>query len=458
MLARVVAGLALVSAVLLVFFVLFGGGGSGTEYRFLFQNGGQLVPGNEVLVAGTPIGTIDEIDLTDDAQAEVKVTVEEPLREGTTAIIRTTSLSGIANRYISIQPGPDNASELAPGTTLTADKTTAPVDLDQLFNTFDRPTRTALQQFVQGQAEVYTGNNEAARQTYKYFGPSLQASERLLAELTRDQRSLTRFLAAGSSTVGALAERRDDLSALTENANVALAAIARENESLDRSLAALPPAMRQGNTTFLNLRAALDDLDPLVQTSLRVTKPLPEFLRDLRPVANDAVPVVRTLREAIARPGGANDLTDVLRSAPELRQRAKSARVSGIDAMNATQDDIELLRPYTPDFTSTLSKLGQASGYYDADGHYLRVMPVATGAFDWVAGDLEPGWASPGAGPGADQLSFFTNPATLRPEGWNRCPGAGTQPATDGSSPFTEPPPESSGATECDPNDVPPGP
>ena len=56
-------------------------------------------------------------------------------------MIRATSLSGIANRYVSIAPGPDNAPELADGATLTGEKTTSPVDLDQLFNTFTPRTR-----------------------------------------------------------------------------------------------------------------------------------------------------------------------------------------------------------------------------------------------------------------------------------------------------------------------------
>ena len=45
---------------------------SGHKYTFLFETGGQLVPGNEVLIAGQPIGTIDSIDLTDDSQAAVE--------------------------------------------------------------------------------------------------------------------------------------------------------------------------------------------------------------------------------------------------------------------------------------------------------------------------------------------------------------------------------------------------
>ena len=52
-------------------------------------------------------------------------------------MIRSTSLSGIANRYISLSPGPNNEPEIADGGVIAGDRTTSPVDLDQLFNTLD---------------------------------------------------------------------------------------------------------------------------------------------------------------------------------------------------------------------------------------------------------------------------------------------------------------------------------
>ena len=119
--------------------------------------------------------------------------------------------------------------------------------------------------------------------------------------------------------LGAIAERRDDLSALTENANQALGAIAAENDALDRSLVALPPALRQANTTFVNLRAALDDLDPLVATAKPATKDLAPFLRKLRPVAAALGAGVPRPRPGAHRAGPANDLTDALRALPDGR-------------------------------------------------------------------------------------------------------------------------------------------
>ena len=165
------------------------------------------------------------------------------------------------------------------GTVIPSSQTSTPVDIDQLFNTFDRRTREGLSEFIQGQATVYTGNEEEANQAYKYLAPGLQSTTRLLEELTRDDQTFSEFLASGSSVLGAIAERRDDLAALTSNANQALGAIADQNEAFDRSLVALPPALRQANTTFVNLRAALDDLDPLIQATGEATPQLTPFLR-----------------------------------------------------------------------------------------------------------------------------------------------------------------------------------
>ena len=69
-LARLAGFGALIVGVVLVALVLFGGD-DGTKYKLLFETGGQLVPGNQVLVGGQPIGTVDDITLTEDAQAEV---------------------------------------------------------------------------------------------------------------------------------------------------------------------------------------------------------------------------------------------------------------------------------------------------------------------------------------------------------------------------------------------------
>ena len=96
-----------------------------------------------------------------------------PLREGTEATIRLTSLSGIANRYVALNPGPEDAKELPDGATLTTDATTSVVDLDQIFNTLDKRTRGGLRNVIRGFAEQYAGRGAEANEAAKYFNPLL---------------------------------------------------------------------------------------------------------------------------------------------------------------------------------------------------------------------------------------------------------------------------------------------
>src|SRR5919109_1900385 len=127
----------LIAAVIAVGVLMFGGGG-GTEYKVRLQNAGQLVTGNQVQIGGKGAGKIKDIELTDDNQAEITFTVDDqfaPLHEGTTATVRVISLPSIANRNISLHPGPNSAPEVPEGGMLETDKTTTPVDLDQIFDT-----------------------------------------------------------------------------------------------------------------------------------------------------------------------------------------------------------------------------------------------------------------------------------------------------------------------------------
>ncbi len=434
--------IAFVAVALLIF-----GGNDGYRYTMLFKTGGQLVPGNEVLVGGQRVGTIDSIKLTDDGQAAVETTLDERLHEGTTAVIRQTSLSGVANRYVSLTMGPDNGPELPADSTIGGEDTTAPVDIDQLFNIFRPRERRALQKFIQGNATVYAGKGELANEAYEFLNPALSTSETLFREISSDSVALERFLVSGSQVFGALADRRTDLSALIANANQTLQAISNRNEDLDRSLVALPGTLRQGSTTFVNLRAALDDLDPLVAAAKPATKDLAPFLRRLRGVANQSVPVFSDLSDVVRKPGANNDLADTLAELPRTRKAGNVALPAAITAMDVTQDDVQRLRPYTPDLLAWLAKFGQASAYYDGNGNYARAQPSATNIFSYNGGSLDPQYESPQF-PVSASAPYLLSPIM-------RCPGGGSAPAPDGSNPFDD---NGLLSGDCDMAQVPPGP
>jgi phospholipid/cholesterol/gamma-HCH transport system substrate-binding protein len=448
-LARGAALGSLIAAVVAVGVLMFGAGG-GKEYKFLFQNAGQLVNGNQIQVAGKSVGKITKIELTDDNQAEVTATIDEdyaPLHEGTRATIRVPSLPSIANRFISLEPGPNNAPELDEGSTIPTESTTTVVDLDQLFNTLDPKTRKSLQNVLSGFSNWYVGRGEDLNEALKWFGPSLSTTAAVMRELSADQKVFENFVVDVSRLVTALAERRDDVAGFVTNTNATFKAIGDQNAALAQTLDFLPGTLRRANATFVELRGALDELDELTNVTKPFAPQLAPFFRRLDKLVRTSTPTFRDFADIIAQGGANNDLTDTLRNLPKLDKVAQPSFANSIKALRRSQPVIEFIRPYAADFTAWLEKFAHTTATYDANGHYARVQP-AFSAFNFTenGGDGLLTKASD-----ADRKSILSNRGNTR-----RCPGGATQPAQDGSSPFTD-----DGRLtrdDCDPSITPPGP
>jgi len=447
---RVAVVAALAAAVIALAIVIFGSD-DGYEYELLFQNAAQLVTDNQVLIGGQPAGSVESIELTDDNLASIRISLDQQLHEGSTAVIRATSLSGVANHYVSISPGPNSNKELGDGDVLGLGSTTTAVDLDQFFNTFPPSVRRGLSQFIRGNAQWYAGRGEDGNRAYKFFGPGLNRAAAFAGELNADQRLFERFVVSSSKLATVVARRGNELSSAISNASTAFDAIARENVALSRSLDLVPQVFRQGSTTFVNLRAALDDVEPLIDEFKPITDDFAPFLRDLRPVLSRAVPVFENLSLTVRRKGFANDTAELLATLPAVEKRASRTFPHAEEGIAAFQPNLNFARAYTPDIFNGFGKIGQASGYYDANGHYARIQFPNLNIFDY---DEEDGELDPI--PVSEQYNVFGGDAPVK----RRCPGGGTQSAPDGSNPFTEPPFAGSGVTpsDCNPNDAPPGP
>ncbi|MBK5109981.1 MAG: MCE family protein [Thermoleophilia bacterium] len=432
---------ALVCVVVLLGFLIFGGNG-GYKYKLEFQTAGQIVSGNQILVGGHPIGTVDSVELNAKNLAEMEITVDQPLHQGSTAIIRKSSLSSVHNHYVSMSPGPDNLPLIPEGTTLGGDQTTTAVELDQVFDVFDEKTRKGWSNWIRGTAAIYAGEAaEGANKTFKYSGPAFSSTQRLMAELSDQDAGLDKFVKNTSGLVTTLAGESDSLTELVSNANTALGAIASENESLSLALQELPPTLRQANTTLVNLRFALDDLRPFVAATGRgADAGLAKFLRDdLRPVLVRAKPVFSDLATAASKPGANNDLNAVFDSLKPLHRVAEPSVDAVVGALDASQEDTAELRAYAPDVLDAFAKLGAISGNYDANGHYARGRQLASPLYQINGNSIDPNSGAVYGG-----LDFLTSIA--------RCPGGSTQPIA-GSNPFLD---DGNLVGKCDPGQVPP--
>jgi phospholipid/cholesterol/gamma-HCH transport system substrate-binding protein len=446
-LARGAAIGALAVAVVVVAVLFLSMGGSHT-YKLDFQNAGQLVKGDDVQVGGRRIGEVDTIDLTRNNLARITVEVQDgfaPLHEGTTATIRATSLSGIANRYIALAPGPNSNATLPDNSVLGTDHTTSIVDLDQLFNSLDPKTLKGLQRVVQGSAEQFGGkvDQQRANAAAHFFNPAISTTARLVNELNRDTSAFTGLIVQGARVVTAISERKQDLTDLVTNANTTADAIGDESSSFARTLQLLPPVMRRANTTFVNLRFTLDDLDTLVDASKPATRRLAPLLAQLRPLVSRARPTIADLRSAIHLPGPNNDLIDVARKTPRLGALSKVVFPRGIKTLKQSLANLQFIRPYTVDLVGWFRDFGEGAATYDANGHYARIQPIFnTFSVEDSAGSPNTLLLRPVAeGTRLDNLQKST--ADLA-----RCPGAATQIRPDNGNPFRD---LLSGPTDCNP-------
>ncbi|MET0729592.1 MAG: hypothetical protein ABWZ03_00240, partial [Solirubrobacterales bacterium] len=154
-------------------------------------------------------------------------------------------------------------------------------------------------------------------------------------------------------------------------------------QSLASAVTQLPDFMRQFDTTAVNLRAALDDVQPLINATRPVAQKLQPFTKRLRGFARDSVPTVQGLSGIIKAPGAANDLIELTRLQDPLAEigvgpvnRHGSSRPGALpasaDSLEDSLDQVSTLRAYSPDLTGWFDDFGH-SGFPDAFGGIGRI-------------------------------------------------------------------------------------
>ena len=450
---------------------------AGEEYTVTgqFENASQLVPGNEVLVGGVNAGSVKSIELGDDGQALVKFTVNDefaPLRRGTVATVRSFSLSGVANRQVQLTLPPESQAgpEMEPGSMLSQSETVSEVDLDEIFNTLDEETVADFKRVIRGFEISYDGVSKQANKGVRYFNPFLSTSRRLFSELTFDQRSFERLIVDTAKLSGALAERAPDISALIGNLDQMMNAIGRQKLALAEAISKFPDFMRNANTTFVNLRAALDDTDPLVEASKPAVRELGPFMAKLRLAVRDAVPTIRDLDQIVRRRGSANDLVELTRSQVGLARRAigsgspdcgggdlsdpangagdddftQGAFGESVCALTNGNTNLAQFRPYTPELVGWFDDFSHP-GTIDALGGIGRI-GTSFNQFTFST-------------PGVPNIGLPISPEDVISGGLiqtdldDKCPGAQERPIPpgigDGGNPFTD-----GGNVDCDETDL----
>jgi len=304
-------------------------------YRFTvpFTQATQLAKESDVRISGVPVGKVKSIELSnrgDYGDAVIEMDDQyAPIPQNTRAILRSKSLLG--ETYVELTPGSESQPSLPEGGSLPPAQVAHSVQLDEVYRTFNKPTRQAFQAWMQGAAASLRGRGADLSAAIGELEPFAESTNRALRILDSQRLAVRRLVHGGGTVFQALSERQGQLRGLIQNSNTVFATTARRNEALGDTFRILPTFQRETRLTLQRLDRFAVKTDPLVQ--------------QLRPAAQQLSPTL----EAAGR------------LAPDLRRffvglrGTIAASHAGFPALRELLDD---------DLTPLLARLGAA-----VDGH-----------------------------------------------------------------------------------------
>ena len=228
----------------------------------------QLTAGNEVRIGGKRVGVVEGIEAqvsaagTPTADLRLKLDkVVQPLPADTEVTVRPRSTLGL--KYLELRPGRSRQG-IDPGGRIPVDRAQPIVELDEVINAFDAPTREGLRGVVRELGNGLAGRGEDLNRAIAAAPPLVTRLERVarnLAAPRTDLRGLVRGLAA---TTAAVAPVADQLGGLVDGAAVTLGAIAAADGALDEIFDLAPQTIAVATRAARTLRPVLTDAAALV--------------------------------------------------------------------------------------------------------------------------------------------------------------------------------------------------
>jgi virulence factor Mce-like protein len=284
------AGMA-VGAAALVF-----GGDKGYVVYAQFRQAGGLRQGFKVRIDGAPVGKIAklELDSRDRVVAELRIDDSAaPVGRDAHATARAADLLG--EKFVDIDPG-DRRRPAPSGSVIPPSRTGISVELDDVINAVDLPTREALHAFVSEQGASYAGRGRDLAALLGALPSSLDRTGELLSQFAQDNRALGRLVDESDRVVAAVAPERASLGRFVAAAGTTLDTLGRRSRELGATVRRAPATLVTARHALAALQGAAIPLAPAAR-GLRATAPtLIATLNQLPAFTAAARPTLRTMR------------------------------------------------------------------------------------------------------------------------------------------------------------------
>ncbi len=401
-----------VLAVACAAFLLAGGAAGGDEgtyeVRAVFDNAAFLVEGEDVRVAGAKIGSVASVDIAeaDEAVREdgspapgkaiVIMRIDDPafhdFRADASCLIRPQSLIG--EKFVECTP----TEPRAPGTPAPPELEQVPegepgegqyllplerngkaIDLDLVNNIMEEPYPDRFRLILNDLGAGFAARGDELAEIVERANPALRETNRVLAILRDQNRSLADLATDGEQVMTALARERESVAGFINSSEVVGAATASRRADLEAGFAKLPGFLRELRSTMIELSRFSDAATPVFSRLGDAAPSLTRLNRASIPFSSAGIGAITSLGSSAERSGPA-----LVASDPVIRQVRKLAN----DGAPATKNLAKLLRSLREtggfeEFLKTLYGLGGAVNAFDGYGHFLRAVIPLNQCFDY---------------------------------------------------------------------------
>jgi virulence factor Mce-like protein len=251
-----------------------------------------LQPANQVRIAGTRVGIVSSLSPHEnprtgrltaiaDLQLEKKV---EPLPADTRAVVQSVSTVGL--KYLELEKGSSHET-LKAGRTIPIAQTREPVNLEELFNMFDKPTRTAIKINTNNFGDGLAGRGLDLNETIHELRPLVTQAIPVLHNLALPETGLRELFVALDRAASQTAPVAQDNAELFTDLDNFFSAWAGVTSSLEAANRGGPASLEQAIYSLPHEASFFENLT--------------EFVHLLRPSAADLRTVAPQLGHAFAQ-------------------------------------------------------------------------------------------------------------------------------------------------------------
>ena len=380
--SAVVAVVIVLVVVLLSGTGVIGGGPGGYRVEALFDNAGFAVPGEQVRVAGAPVGTISALSVTNQNLAAVTLSINNraftPFYANATCTIRPQSL--IAERYVDCTPGTVGHARLhqiksgygAGNYLLPVAQTSSPIDPDIVQDVSQESVRESLSVILNELGTGLAGRGADLNSVILRADPALAQTQAVFNILGSQNKLLAQLATDSNRVLAPLAKARNSLSDFVVQANTTATASAQRSAQIAQSIKLLPGFLKQLKPLMADLGQLASQGTPVMSSLGTSAAAVDAEFKSLTPFATQAQSALKNLGNAAQQSESSLAASQPLANQLERLGSAAVPSSTSLDSLLTSLNKTGGIQQ----FMGFLFYGASATNGYDADGHYVRIAPI----------------------------------------------------------------------------------